>query len=169
MTDAGFPDVRWGSENSILRKPLTAFASTKPGSWVIKTLTPIDRSVLVRSQGRFTVLGPVGAPILLLTTIGATSGVERTSPLLFARDGERLIVVGSNFGQARHPAWTNNLIKNPEATVTIGGTARAVHAELLDGEAAEEGYQRLISVTSVYDAYRGRTDRHIRVFALTAE
>ena len=166
--DTGFPDARWGSESSVLRKPLTAFASTKPGSWFIKTMTPVDRRLLVRSNGRFTVLGPIGAPILLLTTTGAKSAVERTSPLLFARDGERLLVVGSNFGQANHPAWTGNLIKTPRATVRIGGRAIPVQAQLLEGDEAEAGYQKLISVVPVYDVYRERTDRDIRVFTLTA-
>jgi deazaflavin-dependent oxidoreductase (nitroreductase family) len=129
MTDLGFPDARWGSENSRLRKPLTTFAATKPGAWFLKTMTPIDRAVLTRSKGRFTILGPIAAPILLLTTTGAKSGIERTSPLLFARDGARLIVTGSNFGQPHHPAWTGNLLKNPLATVAIGGhrTAASAH------------------------------------------
>ncbi len=168
MTDAGFPDVRWGSENSVLRRPLTAFASTRPGSWFIKTMTPVDRALLTRTNGKITILGPIAAPVLLLTTTGAKTGVARTSPLLYAREGQRLIVTGSNFGQERHPAWTSNLLHDPHATVTIGGQPTAAIAELLDGDEAEAAYQKMISVVRVYDVYRDRTDRHIRVFALTA-
>ncbi|MGZ4651034.1 MAG: nitroreductase/quinone reductase family protein, partial [Kineosporiaceae bacterium] len=98
-----FPDVRWGSDSSRLRGPLTAFASTRAGSWLIRRLTPLDRRLLVRSRGRYTVLGPVGVPLLLLTTTGAKSGLARTTPLVFTRDGDSLILVGSNFGQERHP------------------------------------------------------------------
>jgi deazaflavin-dependent oxidoreductase (nitroreductase family) len=168
MADVGFPDVRWGSDSSVLRGPLTALASTKPGSWLVRTMTPLDRKLLVRSSGRFTVLGPIGAPILLLSTIGAKSGALRTSPLLFARDGGRLLVAGSNFGQEHHPAWTRNLIKNPLATVTIGGKAIAARAQLLEGDEAEAAYEQMVAITTVYDVYRGRTDRNIRVFSLTA-
>lgn len=162
-----FPDVRWGAERSFLQRPAVAFASTRAGSWLIRTLTPLDRRLLLRSRGRLTVLGPVGAPVLLLTTTGARSGLPRTTPLLFARDGDRVVVVGSNFGQGHHPAWTGNLLKDPHAVVTIGGRDIPVTAELLEGEAAEDGYRRMVEVAGTYDVYRGRTDRAIRVFRLT--
>jgi deazaflavin-dependent oxidoreductase (nitroreductase family) len=131
-------------------------------------MTPLDRAVLTRSNGRFTVLGPIGAPTLLLVTTGAKSGQERTSPLLYGRDGDQLIVVGSNWGQPHHPAWTGNLIKQPEAEVIMGGRRIAVHARLLAGDEAEAAYRKMIAVNSVYAAYRGRTDRAIRVFTLAA-
>ncbi|GEM_PF-4658872 len=68
MAESPFPDVRWGSESSFIRKPAIAFAATKPGSWVIRNLAGIDRKLLERSNGRFTVLGPIAAPVILLTT-----------------------------------------------------------------------------------------------------
>jgi deazaflavin-dependent oxidoreductase (nitroreductase family) len=163
-----FPDVRWGSESSRLRRPAAAFGSTRLGSWLVRTLTPLDRKLLIRSRGRYTVLGPIGAPTLLLTTTGAKSGEPRTTPLLYARDGDGLVVVGSNFGQQHHPAWTGNLIKQPRATVTIGGQDVPVVAELLEGDEAERGYGLMGQVADTYLVYRGRTDRQIRVFRLTA-
>ena len=163
-----FPDVRWGSETSRLREPLVAFSVSRLGSWLIKTMTPIDRRVLIRSRGRFTVLGPIGAPLLLLTTTGAVSGLPRTTPLIYARDGETLLVVGSNFGQARHPAWSGNLLKTPSAVVTIGGIDVPATATLLEGADAEAGYAKLVELTRTYSEYASRTDRSIRVFRLTA-
>jgi deazaflavin-dependent oxidoreductase (nitroreductase family) len=168
MTGSPFPDVRWGSESSRLRKPANAFASSKPGSWLIRTLTPLDRRLLVRSRGRYTVLGPIGAPTLLLTTTGAKSGQPRTSPLLYCSDGEELLVIGSNFGQQHHPAWTGNLRKRPQATVTIGGVDVPVVARQLAGEERQRGIDTFIALTAVYGAYLKRTDREIRVFALKA-
>jgi deazaflavin-dependent oxidoreductase (nitroreductase family) len=162
-----FPDARWGSDTSLLRRPLVAFASTRPGSWLIRTLTPFDRKLLVRSRGRYTVLGPTGSPVLLLTTTGAKSGLPRTTPLVFARDGDSVVVVGSNFGQEHHPAWTGNLLKTPQAVVTIGGKDIPVTAELHEGEAAEAAYRLMTDMASTYDAYRSRTGRAIRVFRLT--
>jgi deazaflavin-dependent oxidoreductase (nitroreductase family) len=164
-----FPDVRWGSESSPLRGPVVAFASTRVGSWLVRSLTPLDRRILQRSHGRYTALGPLGAPVLLLTTRGARSGQPRTTPLLYARDGEDLIVVGSNFGQEHHPAWTGNLLADPHAVVTIGGTDVPAVATLLEGEEAAAAYARMVEVARTYDAYRSRTDRRIRVFRLAAD
>ena len=165
MTD--FPDVRWGSENSRLRRPAIKFAATRLGSWLLRTATPLDRRLLLKTQGRFTLLGPVGAPTVLLETTGATSGLPRITPLIYVRDGDRLVVVGSNFGRPEHPAWSGNLIKNPDAAVIIGGKRIPVRAELLSGAAAEDGYRLLAELAEAYTVYRGRTDRAIRVFALT--
>lgn len=162
-----FPDARWGSESSPLRRPLVAFSATLPGSWLIRKLTPLDRRVLVRSRGKYTVLGPIGAPLLLLTTTGVKSGLPRMTPLAFGRDGDSLLVVGSNFGQDKHPAWSGNLLKTPEAVVTIAGKDIPVRAELLEGEAAESAYRTMIEMARTYSEYRSRTDRSIRVFRLT--
>jgi len=146
---------------------MVAFACTRFGSWVIRSLTPVDRRVLIRSKGRYTVLGPLGAPTMLLTTTGARSGLPRTTPLLYVRDGDDLVVVGSNFGQERHPAWSGNLRANPRATVTIGGQAVAAVAEQLQGTEADAAFERFVSLARNYGEYRSRTDRQIRVFRLS--
>jgi deazaflavin-dependent oxidoreductase (nitroreductase family) len=161
------PDVRWGRTDSAVSRLATRFASTRFGSWTVRSLMPLDRKVLIRSNGRRTVLGPVGAPMLLLETTGRKSGQPRVSPLLFARDGASAIVVGSNFGQAHHPGWTANLIADPHAVVTAAGQRIPVTATLLGGADAEAAYQKMVEITAVYSAYRGRTDRTIRVFRLT--
>lgn len=168
MASDPFPDVRWGSQSSRLREPAARLAATKAGSWLLRTATPLDRRLLLRSRGRFTVLGPIGAPTLLLTTTGAKSGQTRTSPLLYWRDGRSLYVVGSNFGQAHHPAWTSNLLTTPRATVTIGGKDVPVVATQLDGAERDRVWAAFVELASTYDAYRGRTDRDIRVFRLDA-
>lgn len=163
-----WPEVRWGSESSLLRGPMVAFSTTRAGSWLIRRMTPLDRRLLIRSRGRFTALGPIGAPLLLLTTTGARSGRPRTTPLLYSRDGDGLIVVGSNFGQERHPAWTGNLLARSRATVTMAGQDIPVAATRLEGAAAEAGYAAMEAVARTYSEYRARTDREIRVFRLTA-
>ena len=164
---ATIPESRWGKQDGLLAKIGTAFASTQVGSRAIRALMPLDRRVLLRTNGRRTVLGPLGAPTMLLESIGRKSGQPRLSPLLFGRDGDSIIVVGSNFGQEHHPAWTGNLIAHPEAVVIAGGARVPVVATLLEGEEAERAYRLMIEVTSVYSEYRNRTDRAIRVFRLT--
>ncbi|MGN6722510.1 MAG: nitroreductase family deazaflavin-dependent oxidoreductase [Marmoricola sp.] len=164
---ATIPDARWGKQDGLLAKAGTAFASTKIGSRTIRAIMPLDRKVLIKTMGRRTLLGPIGAPTMLLETIGRKSGQPRISPLLFARDGDSIIVVGSNFGQEHHPAWTANLIANPEASVIAGGARVPVRATLLEGDEAETAYRAMIEVTTVYAEYRNRTDRAIRAFRLT--
>lgn len=167
MSDSAFPDVRWGSENSFLRRPGVAFASTRAGSWTIRRLAGVDRRLLERSRGRFTVLGPIGAPTVLLNTIGRKSGQRRTSPLLYIRDGDRLVVVGSNFGQDHHPAWTSNLLAQPEASVTMAGRDIPVLATQVTGDEKDRLYRKFVELAGAYAVYQGRTDREIRMFVLT--
>lgn len=145
------------------------FASTHAGSWTIRRLTPLDRYVMQRSHGRYTALGPLGAPTMLLTTTGAVSGQPRTTPLLFARVDDDIVIAGSNFGQAHHPAWTKNLLVHPGAIATVGGKEVPVAAELLNGDEALAGFQKLIEAVPVYAEYKNRTDRAIRVFRLRAQ
>lgn len=163
-----FPERRWGSETSPLRRPLTAFACSGPGSWAIRTLAPLDRRILHSSGGRYTMLGPISAPTMLLTTTGRRSGQPRTSPLLYHREDPDLYVVGSNFGQEHHPAWTWNLLAHPECSVNTAGIEVAATATPVVGAERDRVYAEFERLVRVYSVYRGRTDRPIRVFRLTA-
>jgi deazaflavin-dependent oxidoreductase (nitroreductase family) len=58
--------------------------------------------------------------LLLLTTLGARTGHRRTTPMMFHRDGERLLVIASNAGASKHPDWYLNLVANPRVTVEVG-------------------------------------------------
>ncbi|KAA0022110.1 nitroreductase/quinone reductase family protein [Antrihabitans cavernicola] len=167
MSEQAFPDVRWGSDSGFLNKAAIAFASTPVGSWVIKTATPLDRKLLVKTDGKYTILGPIGAPVILLTTKGRKSGEPRTTPLLCVHEGDKIYVVGSNFGQAHHPAWTANLLADSNASVAIGGKAIPVVATPVIGTEQTRVYKEFIDMAGAYEAYKGRTDRDLRVFALT--
>ncbi|MEV0076742.1 nitroreductase/quinone reductase family protein [Nocardia neocaledoniensis] len=161
-----FPDRQWGSRTSLVSRAANRFAATKPGSWLIRTATPLDRALLERTDAKYTVLGPIGAPVILLTTTGRKSGVARTQPLLYVHDGDTLYVVGSNFGQAHHPAWTANLLANPSATVAIAGERIPVTATLVPDAEKEAVFARFVEITGAYAAYRDRTTRDLRIFAL---
>ena len=98
-------------------------------SWLIASvLTPIEKALYRVTGGRVTVI-QVGrhraVPELLLVTRGARTGAERRTPVLYVEDGGRLLVVGSNFGRERHPAWTANLRAHPEAEVVLHGESAA--------------------------------------------
>jgi deazaflavin-dependent oxidoreductase (nitroreductase family) len=162
-----FPDPHWGREGvSPLFKPAYAVASTPAGSWFLRRLVPLDRQLMKRTDGRYTLFGPTSLPELLLTTTGCKSGQQRTTPLSYLRDGKRLLVLGSNFGQQQHPAWSANLIAESEAMVSIGGTEVPVTAELLTDAQREQALNKFFDYP-MYRSYRRRTDRQLRVFALS--
>ncbi|WP_194814006.1 nitroreductase family deazaflavin-dependent oxidoreductase [Nocardia sp. XZ_19_385] len=114
------------------------------------------------------VLGKIqGAPVLLLTTVGRKTGKSRTSPLLYLRDGERYVIVGSHAGHESDPAWVYNLRAKPEAEIEIGKEKIPVAAvELLAAESAAL-WPRLDAMYAGYADYRTKTDRTFPVFALT--
>ena len=167
MPDSSFPHTTWGRDDlSPLFKPVFAFASSALGSKVIRAFVPLDRRVVDRTKGRFTLFGPLSMPELLLTTTGRKTGAPRTAALSYVRDGDRLLVLGSNFGQARHPAWSSNLLSTPDADVTMSGEQIPVTAALLAGAERDAALQRFLRYP-MYRAYQTRTDRDMRVFALT--
>jgi deazaflavin-dependent oxidoreductase (nitroreductase family) len=102
------------------------------------------------------------------TTTGKVSGQRRQTPLTFHREGDRLFIIGSNFGQEMHPAWSSNLLADPEAWVTISGKEIPVLATLLVDAERERVSAMLADYSpTVYRYYTGRTDREMRIFALT--
>ncbi|WP_433712223.1 nitroreductase family deazaflavin-dependent oxidoreductase [Nocardia sp. CA-084685] len=161
-----FPKQQWGSNTNFLARLATKLASTEPGSWLIRKVTPLDRAILERTNAKYTLLGPIGAPVMLLTTTGRKSGEPRTQPLLYLHDGDTIYVIGSNFGQQHHPAWTANLLANPNATVAIAGQRIPVRATLVEAD-KDALFARFIEITSAYGVYRTRTTRDLRIFALT--
>jgi deazaflavin-dependent oxidoreductase (nitroreductase family) len=117
------------------------------------------------TRGR--VMGRIGrAPVLLLTSTGRRSGQPRTAPVLFLADGERVIVIGSNAGNTREPAWSHNLKANPDAEVEIRGEHRQVRARACVGDERAELWRRMNEQYAGFDDYDERTSRDIAVFAL---
>jgi deazaflavin-dependent oxidoreductase (nitroreductase family) len=132
-----------------------------------RVFVPVDRALLRITKGKINAVGRSSLPTLLLTTIGAKSGLERTVPLMYCQDGDGFIVTASNWGQAHHPAWSANLIANPEATMDVGGRAVPVSAELAEGPLREQLWTKVTQVWPAYDTYEERSGRSIRVFRLT--
>ncbi len=133
----------------------------------MRALVPLDRLLLNKSRGRISLLGPAGLQMLLLTTVGGKSGQLRHSPLIYTRDSERIFLFGSNFGQAGHPAWSSNLLANPDCWITLSGKKIPVRATALAGSDYDRAYRMFMDYVKVYPAYRSRTNREVRVFALT--
>ena len=135
-------------------------------AWALKAFgklhVPLYRASRGRLFGRFD-----RAPVLLLTTVGRRSGQPRTAPVVYLADGERLIVIGSNAGHTRAPAWSLNLEANPVAYVELrGGERRNVLARIAAGEERAELWLKVNEMYSGFDDYSARTTREIRLFVL---
>ena len=110
--------------------------------------------------------GPGVLPTLLLTTTGRKSGEPRTQPLACFPEGEDWIVVASNNGQDKHPAWFLNLQAKPEARMQIGRIDRAVQAHVAEGEERDRLWPWLKERNPAYAGYERKTERRIPVVVL---
>jgi deazaflavin-dependent oxidoreductase (nitroreductase family) len=129
-------------------------------------LVPVDTAVHRLSRGRFGLTALGGVDSLLLTATGARSGQPRTVALTCAPIERDFLVAGSNWGGARHPGWSANLLAHPEAEVTVRGRTFPVRARLLTGADRESAWAVLAAHWPPYDTYAARADREIRVFRL---
>ncbi|MFE1792327.1 nitroreductase family deazaflavin-dependent oxidoreductase [Streptomyces sp. NPDC059525] len=107
-------------------------------------------------------------PGVILTARGARSGEPRTTPLACMPEdgGASWLLIGSNFGRPGHPAWTGNLLKNPDADVNWQGRDIPVRARLLEGAERAEAWQAVLRFWPPYATYQARIDREIRLFRL---
>jgi deazaflavin-dependent oxidoreductase (nitroreductase family) len=120
--------------------------------------------------GRGRILGTVaGMPVLLLTTTGRRSGKPRTTPLTFFRDGENLVVIASNGGEDRPPAWWLNLQQEPRAVVEIGTTRQGVVAVDAPEQERERLWGTITAAHAGYAGYQRRTTRPIPIVLLSSE
>jgi deazaflavin-dependent oxidoreductase (nitroreductase family) len=134
-------------------------------AWALKTFGKLHIPLYRASRGRL--FGRLDrAPVLLLTTVGRRSGRPRTAPVVYLLDGERLIVIGSNAGHDKAPAWSLNLEANPVAEVELGAERRSVLARIAAGEERAELWRKVNEMYSGFDDYSARTTREIRLFVL---
>ena len=103
---------------------------------------------------------------LLLTTTGARSGRERTVPLAYLADGDRVLIFGSRAGADKQPDWYWNLLKNAVVTVEIGTEKYQATATPLEGEERDRLFARQKEAMPVFAEYETRTKRVIPVIAL---
>src|SRR5437016_3145257 len=114
--------------------------------------------------------GMIGVPTLLLRTTGRRSGAIRTNGLVYARDGDRYLIVPSNGGADRPPAWLHNLKANPAVEIQVGRERRAGAAEVI--EPSDPSFEHLWGLVNAnnkdrYTAYQRKTSRPIPVVAIT--
>jgi deazaflavin-dependent oxidoreductase (nitroreductase family) len=135
-----------------------------PDSW-LKATGKLNVPIYRLSRGR--IFGNIGtAPVLLLTSTGRRSGQQRTAPVVFLADGGRYIVIGSNAGNERTPAWSYNLQANPDAEIEIRGANKLVRARVAEGEERVELWRKVNEMYEGFDDYDAKTSRDIAVFVL---
>lgn len=133
---------------------------------VAKRVLPVVDRLVHRLSGGRTMLSRLLFPTLELTTTGRRSGKPRRSPLAYVETERGWAVAATNFGQERHPAWSANLLADPNAMVEVDGAAHRVRARLLEPDERTRVWPRFVEIWPPYDDYVDRVDREIRVFEL---
>ena len=131
------------------------------------SFVPIHRLLFRLSNGRL--LGRLeGTGVLILVTKGRRSGRPRSSPLLYFRfdESDDLVVVASNYGRDRHPAWYLNVAADPTVSVEAGGERFAAEARITQGEERTALYDSVVGANPRFATYRASAQREIPVVVL---
>lgn len=107
-----------------------------------------------------------GSTILLLTTKGRKTGEPRTTPLIYAEDGDRFVIVASKGGAPVHPGWYRNIAQDPNVELQVKDEVFAARARTAEGEERERLWRKANEVWKHYDEYATKTDREIPVVVL---
>ncbi|OBB75677.1 nitroreductase family deazaflavin-dependent oxidoreductase [Mycobacterium sp. 852014-52144_SCH5372336] len=144
------------------------FAMTPMGQWYLRHVSPrVDPALMRRTRGRVSSIGAWPRCVLLIHK-GAKSGTERATPLIYFSDDDRVILVASNYGGTRHPAWYHNVVANPTVTLCGGG----FEGRFLGQEVTDADYDRLWALAKQwnpgYNQYEASSgDRKIPLLAFT--
>ena len=146
--------MRRSSATNLLQR----MGTNKAVSQFMRRSVPLDRSIARLTGGRVHLIPRALLPQLILTTTGRRSGQPRTTPLIYIEDGHDYIVVASNFGQNRRPAWSYNLEATPSASITIGSKTQPVHARRLSESERTKLWPKAIAVWPAYRDYEQWAD-----------
>lgn len=108
-----------------------------------------------------------GRPMLLLRHVGRKTGQERTSALLYVRDGDNYAVIASKGGDPKHPAWFHNITAKPDLEIQVGRETIPVRVRVAEGDERARIWKKADEVNKGgYEQYQTRTDRKIPVVVL---
>lgn len=107
-----------------------------------------------------------GNSVLLLTVIGRKTGKQRTTPLLYFRDGDNLLVVASKGGHPKHPRWYENLVANPDVMVQIGHEKMPMRAITATEDEKSRLWPEIVRAYKGYAEYQRKTTRNIPIVIL---
>ncbi len=158
------------SQRNWFQGALLRFTSSKIGARIAsRILHPIDKAILRLTKNRSSLTSILsGIPVIVLTTIGAKSGIPRTVPLLGVVKDDDIFLIASNWGQAHHPAWYYNLKANPEAQISLHGkTGKYIARDATESE-REAHWAEAVDMYAGYGEYKKRIKtRKIPMFVLS--
>jgi len=147
----------------IIRAAVRGFAQRLGGTHVGvlaigRVVSPLQRRLYRRTGGRVSLTGR--APVLLLTTTGRRTGKARTVPLLYLRDGDRVVICNVNPGFERPNPWILNLRAQPRARVQVGRDTIPVRARSVSGNELDRYWPWLVKLWPAYQTFydRGASD-----------
>ena len=150
-----------------MAEPVEAKTPDDPGKppprWLLKIFTRINVLVYKLSGGRL-MNKLEGMPIVLVTMKGAKTGRTINIPLMYVPHEKGFILVASQGGAPRHPAWYHNLVKNPKIEITHEGRTQKLTARQVAEEEKATLWPTCIEYYPPYEQYQKRTDRKIPVF-----
>jgi deazaflavin-dependent oxidoreductase (nitroreductase family) len=106
------------------------------------------------------------APLLLLTTTGAKSGKTRTNPVVYTKDGDRLVIIASKGGAPTHPDWYRNLVAHPAVTIELPDEKFDAKASVAQGDERERLFAAQAELMPAFGDYQTKTDRELPVVIL---
>jgi deazaflavin-dependent oxidoreductase (nitroreductase family) len=160
---------RSGRRIALFRKLSSSPVTRRAMLWVfLNVAPPVDRVLVRVTRGR--VNTAFGLPVLLLTHTGAKSGTVRETPLGYFDGGDgALVVLASQGGLPKHPAWYFNLLAHPDTEVLLGGKRRPVRARESEGEERQRLWRSVIEMAPNYGDYQAHAgERRIPVMVLEA-
>jgi len=133
-------------------------------------MSDFNERVIAEFRANGGVVEMFGPRVVLLRTVGAKSGEPRTTPVVYRRDGDRLIVFASKAGAPEHPAWFHNILADPGLTIEVGQegqvVARKARAVELHGEERDRLFEQQATEIPTFREYEQKTTRKIPVVAL---
>ena len=112
--------------------------------------------------------GSLSLPCLLLTTTGRKSGSPQTTPLIYGKDGDNIVIIASRGGTPMDPIWYRNLVANPTAELQLGSDVFAVTARTVSGDERSRLWDLMALIFPSYNDYqeKAKATREIPVVVL---
>jgi len=150
-----------------LARGYAAFGASPAGHWFVRNISRrLDPFLLRVSGGRLSTIAVY--PVLTLTARGARSGAPRSAPLVYFTEGDQVVLMASNYGGNRHPAWCHNVRAHPEVTLSANGEEGRYIGRETTGEERERLWELAKQMARNYGQYEQMTaGREIPVFVFT--
>ena len=107
-----------------------------------------------------------GVPCALITHRGRRSGRLRRTPVVYGRDGDRIVIIASRGGSDHHPSWFQNLQAEPSVHVQVLGEHFDLKARVAEGSERATLWEMMVGVYGDFADYQKKTEREIPVLIL---